>query len=57
MRPTGTVVLQRYIAPGTYTVKGYISSYQDGRTACTATKSVVIDRDHAAKTDLYCQEE
>lgn len=44
------------LAPGTYTVDGRISTYQSGGAACTAPRSVIVDKDRTTKADLYCQE-
>jgi hypothetical protein len=44
------------IAPGTYTITGYIATYQNGHVACTATKPVIVEKNHIATADLYCQQ-
>jgi hypothetical protein len=42
------------IAPGTYTVKGTISTYQSGR--CAANKQIVVQPKATTTADVYCQE-
>ncbi len=44
------------IAPGRYTVVGYLSNYQGGHAQCAASRPVVIEENRSTKADVYCQE-
>lgn len=45
-----------YLPPGTYTVTGHISSYNDGHAECTASTTIHVTHNATTQADLNCVE-